>query len=141
MAVELKNVVRLPVVDEYQRELDALEADFAVASVRVAQAVEKRDAIAEAMRAPVRQREVAKLQKRGIELGKTVVIVSERNWNNEWVYKRAIVMDVNVDLDINWDEGDRQVTASYDIVPAKKDGTPSKASLGMFNPTIERIAD
>lgn len=144
------NLKSLPVVDRDILDLEALQAERAMANKRVSQAVKRRDELDEKIKPLLRQRAVEDLKRRGIKLGETAVIVSVQGWfDGEWEYKKAIVMDVIVeesfDTDDELDVQDFALTKlkiSYEFAAVKKDGKPSKAYSGInpYRATIERIA-
>lgn len=143
------NVKNLPVLDRDISDLETLEAELAMANKRVAQAVKRRDEIMEPLTALLKKKVIRDLEKRGIRLGETVVIVSQRSWaTDDWEYKKAIVMDVIVATMYQRDEAldifDLAIVAPeirFEFAAVKKDGSPSKAYSGISEfATIERIA-
>ncbi|MGK7663330.1 MULTISPECIES: hypothetical protein [unclassified Marinovum] len=141
------NVTSLPIIEKDVADLETLEAELAMANKRVAQAIRRRDEVIERMIIPVRERAIRDLKRRGIVLGETRVIVSQRSWlNDEWEYKEVFVMDVIVEE--GWGGADEafdlhQMTPriEYEFALVKKDGKPSRAPTGIHGgATIERIA-
>lgn len=141
------NVKNLPVTDRFVADLETLEAELAMANKRVGQAIRRRDEILDQMLGPVRQKAIRDLERRGIILGKTRVIVSQRGWrDNAWEYKEAFVTDVNVEpcwggSDDAFDLNQLEPRIGYKFALVRKNGTASKAGTGIYSSaTIERIA-
>jgi hypothetical protein len=141
------NLKTLPVIDRGIADLETLEAEFAMASKRVAQAIKRRDEIMQPLKVLMRTKAISDLNKRGINLAETIVIVSQKSWlSGEWEYRKAIVMDVTVEE--RWDHDEDvydpallRPEITYDFAAVKKDGSPSKGNSGInCTATIERIA-
>lgn len=138
-----KMIAKLPIVDAGEITLDRLEADLAAANKRVNQAAARRDEILDRMLPYAKARAISILAARGIELGKTRVIVSQRRYwrENEWEYKEAFVMNVTASASSRWGSAEKTVDIEYEFALVKKDGTPSKANTGIhYGATIERVA-
>jgi hypothetical protein len=143
------NLRNLPVIDRETIDMEALEADLAMANKRCTQAARRRNEILEAMREPLRKKAINDLHRRGITLNETHVVVSYRDWpSDEWRYKTVLVKDVTIrerrtgGLDPDDWFSVIELEVEYEYALVRKDGKPSRAPSGLSHRTtqIERIA-
>ena len=139
-----KNIVALPTLSKRVVEYEALEAELAMANKRIEQANARRNSIIDKMIPLAEAAEVERLRNRGIFIGKTkVVVVPARDGLeiDHWQKKTVFVMGVDADVKHRWVDWDLEVKVGYDLALVKKDGTPSKASTGIYGPVeIIRLA-